>query len=288
MNVSDTEIQVHLGCFNYSRDKEMPLLEIRHYKGGTVYQIVTKSNEIVVVLTGTLCFSFGKTFSRQVAEKSIIILPVKHNCMIEMIEDTTLIIFRLDIAPSFCDHFSFETLHREKQRSKGKEKKDTHILHANNVIISYLNHLIVILNDGLYCSYLLEIKLREFLYILRYYYSMEELKAFFAPILSNDFKFLTLVRKNYEPTLTISDLAKRTHYSISGFEKRFKRVFGVSPSQWIQSQKAQAIYHEINCSTKTFAELGYEFGFSSPSHFNNFCKKMFNETPGNIRKKTIK
>jgi AraC-like DNA-binding protein len=59
----------------------------------------------------------------------------------------------------------------------------------------------------------------------------------------------------------------------------------MSPSQWMQVQKSRVIYHEINCSDKTFAELGYEFGFSSPSHFNNFCKKMFKCAPGTIRKK---
>jgi AraC-like DNA-binding protein len=80
-------------------------------------------------------------------------------------------------------------------------------------------------------------------------------------------------------------LAKKVNYSISGFEKRFKRVFDMSPYQWIQAQRAQAIYHEIHCSSKTFAELGYDFGFSSPSHFSNFCKQMFKETPGRLRKK---
>ena len=281
MKVSDTEKQVHLGCFNYSKDGKRPLIELKNYEKGVVLQMVTEYNKIIIVFTGTLNFSFEQRFNQHVCDGSIIVLPVKHNYRIEVMEDTTFLIFRLNTEFSFCDHFSIEMLYREK----GGKKDEAHILNANHVVMGYLNHLTTLLNDGLYCGYLLEIKLKEFLYLLRYYYPVQELKAFFTPILSDDFKFSALVWKNYHPTLTVSDLADKTNYSLSGFEKRFKKVFQESPSQWLISQKARAIYHEINCSTKTFAELGYEFGFSSPAHFNNFCKKVFKETPGSIRKK---
>jgi AraC-like DNA-binding protein len=284
MTDREREIQVHLDCFNYSKNKDNPLIEIRRYNSGTTHQIVASTNAIVVILNGTLNYSLGQTISKQAAAGTIVMLPIKHHCLIEMIEDTTLIILRLDIDINFCDHFSLEMLYREKRKKKEK-KGGIKTLEANSIVISYLNCLAMLLNDGLYCGYLLELKLKEFLYILRYYYPLQELKDFFASILSDDFKFLMHVMKNYDPTLTVDDLVKKMHYSLSGFEKRFKKVFDMPPSQWLQAQKARAVYHEINCTTKTSSELGYEFGFSSPSHFNNFCKRVFNNSPGNIRKK---
>ncbi|MCL2289409.1 MAG: AraC family transcriptional regulator [Bacteroidetes bacterium] len=282
MNVPNEEIQVHLNCFNYGKSKEVPLIEIKNYESGSVHQITNKSNMIVIVLSGVICFSFGKTYNKQATKGSIIMHPAKYASKIEIKEDVTLVIFHLDVSLNFCDHFSFEMLYKEK---KEKKNEGTYILNANNVIKNYLTLLTTVLNDGLYCNYLLEIKLKEFLFLLRFYYPMEELKAFFAQILTDDLEFSEFIRKHSSSDMLISDLAKKMHYSTSGFEKRFKKVFDMSPSQWMQSQKAQAIYHEINCSTKTFAELGYEFGFSSPSHFNSFCKKHFNNSPGNIRKK---
>jgi len=284
MNVPNEEIQVHLGCFNYGKNKEIPL-EIRHYESGGVHQMTAKSNEIIAILSGVLNFSFGKTHNKQAVEGSITILPVECDCKIEIKEDVTLVIFRLDISLSFCDHLPFEMLYGEKEKKINEKVKEAYILNANSVIKNYLNLLSVVLNDGLYCSYYLELKLREFLFLLRFYYPIEDLGAFFFQILTDDFYFSELVKKHLNSDISISDLAKKIHYSTSGFEKRFKKVFGISPSQWKQSQKAQAIYHEINCSTKTFAELGYEFGFSSPSHFNSFCKKHFDSSPGNIRRK---
>jgi AraC-like DNA-binding protein len=117
---------------------------------------------------------------------------------------------------------------------------------------------------------------------------MKDLRAFFSAILSDDLKFSLHIMREYHPALTVGDLAKKMNYSLTGFEKRFKKVFDMPPSKWMQTQRAQAIYHEINCSDKTIAELGYEFGFSSPSHFNNFCRKIFKESLGNIRKRNKK
>jgi AraC-like DNA-binding protein len=283
MKVPDSEIQIHLDCYTYCKNKEKPLIEIKHFRKGTVQQLVTFSNEIVAIYKGTLNYSFGQTLNKQATEGAITMLPAKRNWMFEAVEDVSIIIFRLDIALSFCDHLSFEMLNREKKREKNQEKM--HFLYANDVIIEYFTHLMRLLSDGLYCGYLLNIKLKELLYLLRYYYCMQELNAFFASVLSDDLEFSILVMKAYNPKLTVNDLAKEMHYSLSGFEKRFKKVFDTSPSQWLRTQRMQAIYHEINCSSKTISELGYEFGFSSPSHFNNFCKKVFNCTPGSLRKK---
>jgi AraC-like DNA-binding protein len=286
MNVPNEEIQVHLGCFSYGKNKEVPLIEIRCSESGSVHQMATKSNLIVVVLSGVLNFSFGKTYNQQATEGSIVMFPAQHDYKIEIKEDATVVIFRLDINLSFCDHFSLEMLYtKERRERKKRQGTEAYTLNANSVIKNYLNNLTTVLNDGLYCSYLLEIKLREFLFLLRFYYPMEELEAFFSQILTDDFEFSASIRKHLDSNISISDLAEKMHYSTSGLEKRFKKVFGISPFQWKQSQKAQAIYHEINCSTKTFAELAYEFGFSSPPHFDSFCKKYFNNSPGNIRRK---
>ena len=76
-----------------------------------------------------------------------------------------------------------------------------------------------------------------------------------------------------------------THYSLSGFQKRFKKVFGVSAYHWMKDVRSKSIYHQINSTEKSFKEISDEYGFSSPSHFNDFCKVHFGTTPGRIRRK---
>jgi AraC-like DNA-binding protein len=73
---------------------------------------------------------------------------------------------------------------------------------------------------------------------------------------------------------------------MSGFKKRFAQTFGTSPQRWIQREKAKKIYHEINCTLKSFKEIAKEYGFSSPAHFDKFCKIMYDMSPGALREST--
>jgi len=281
MNTFDKP-QVHSGCYNYNNSNNASV-ELNNYKKGDRIQVVTESNRIIVVLKGIANLYFDQRAGKKLCSGAMLLLPSKNNYELEIVEDITIITFQLSTNFSFCEHFSIEMLYKEKVE-KVKEKL---ILYANPVIMNYLALIETLLNDNFYCDYFLGVKLKELFYLLRHYYSKQDLKEFFSPILSEDFKFSSFVLENYDPTLTVGELAKKTNYSISGFEKRFKKVFNISPSQWIQSKKSKEIYHEINCSSKTFAEIGYDFGFSSPSHFNNFCKKVFGNTPGKIRRKGL-
>jgi len=221
MDVPIGDIEIHRNCFSYnnfvdSKNQGDSLVKVKHFEKGSTHRIVAKSNMIVAVLKGSLRFSFGQTLDREATDGSIIMHPIDYGCVVEIEEDTTVIIFYLNIDLNFCDHFSFDMLYKEEQKKKGKQT-EIHTLKANDIITTYLTNLNAFLNDKFYCSYFLEIKLKEFLYLLRYYNSLQELKAFFRPILSNDFSFFTLVMRNYDPALTAEDLAKTA-------EKHIKNV----------------------------------------------------------------
>lgn len=139
--------------------------------------------------------------------------------------------------------------------------------------MGFLRMLNTCITDQLKCIYYFEIKIKELL-------------NFFYPLLTKDTHFSDIILRNYNKVKTVKDLADLTHYSISGFEKRFKRVFGISPYKWLKKQKAKNIYREINYSVKTFKEISLEYDFTSPSHLNNFCKTNFGDTPGNIRRQS--
>lgn len=272
----------HLSCFNY--EGENSLMTLIDYKAGDFVEICPKFNLVVFVVSGSVRFSYGEYMNVPAKEGDIIVHPGNYNCKVKYFSDTTILSFRLSMDLSFCNHFSFEMLSRERGEQIGGANR-LHLMQANETVKSYLNGLLNYLRDGMRCHYFLELKIKEMLYIFRGYYPKEELAAFFGPMLNSDFHFSNMVYQVYSEATSVSELAKMLNYSLSGFGKRFKRVFNVSAYQWIQEQKAKNIYHEISCSNKTFTEMSFEYGFSSPSHFNDFCKKYFNATPGNIRKR---
>ena len=76
------------------------------------------------------------------------------------------------------------------------------------------------------------------------------------------------------------------NYTVSGFEKRFKRVFGVSPYKWMNNQKAKMIFQQVRTTDLTLKEISANFGFTSLSRFNDFCKTNLGKPPGDIREKS--
>ena len=277
----------HFSCFNYSSG-ENTLIKLLNLKKNETTDICPEGNCIIFVISGELTFSYGAHVNIFAKTMNAIVHPANLNCRITTNSETDLLIMQLNVNMSFCDHFSFEMLMQENlgKGHSGVKSLNIHIMEANKSVEHYLLGLVDCFTDGLRCTYLLEMKIKELLFLFRAYYSKDELRAFFSPILNNDLMFSLKVHSCYNnnSSITVNQLAHLMNYSLSGFEKKFRKVFAMSAYQWIQNKMAQSIYHDINCGTKTFSELAYEYNFSSPAHFNTFCKRKFNASPGSIRK----
>jgi len=68
------------------------------------------------------------------------------------------------------------------------------------------------------------------------------------------------------------------------FTRRFNTIFGQTPYEWMQKEKAKLIYGEICCTNKSLKEIADEYGFTDKANFNRFCKTFYERTPGDIRK----
>jgi AraC-like DNA-binding protein len=279
-------VEEHLSCFNYSAGNKT-LIDLVNVKYGEYVEFCPQVNIIVFILEGKFNFSYGSYLNVAGKAKDIFIHPAGLNCKVVAESDVTIMYMQMNTDLSFCDHFSFEMLLQENADEKEDSEPYLHMLEANARVEHFLNGLADYITDGLRCSYLMEMKIKEVLYLLRAYYTKEELKLFFKPILNNDLTFSMRVNNLYNSNISVQELSKSLNYSLSGFEKKFKRVFGTTANKWLQMKRAQSIYHDINCSTKTFSELAYEYNFSSPAHFNTFCRKQFNITPGNLRKRYL-
>lgn len=273
----------HTSCFHYQKGKDNIIQKIEVLKGEKC-RIPSNMNKIIFLLKGRLSVSFEKHLNQRVLAGEFFFFPPQDHYICEAVESATLLLFTLNIDINFCDHSSLEML---VEKGRQHFQKEFVVLKTNNILKQYLDLLVDYETDGLKCTYLFELKIKELLFLLRAYYTKESLYAFFSPMLTNDVEFSNKVHQNYIKIKSVKELAKLLNYSPSGFEKRFKRVFGMPAYQWIKTKKARSIYHEINCTKKTFSEIGFEYGFSSSSYFNDFCKANFGMTPGEIRSKNF-
>ena len=273
----------HTSCFQYST--HVPTIEIVELKAEQNIQADLDFNQIVFVIKGLLAVTSKKIQDREIKTEESILIPLHTPCVITAMEDVKMMVLRLNFNITFCDRLPLELF----LETYGKLKKNANmeVLEPNQRLTDFVNTLQEYIKDGLKCTFFFDIKIHEFLFLIRAYYDKRIVFDFFKPIYSTDFVFSSDVYRNIDHVKTVKEMADILKYSLSGFEKKFKKVFSTSPYQWMQEQKAKKIYHEIHCSKKTFTEMAFEYDFSSPAHFNVFCKQFFGCTPGDLRKENM-
>jgi len=277
-------VEEHTSCFQYSSID--PAIRIVELKESEILQVFSDSNDIYFTINGEIDITSKKIRNKKIKANESILIPLHNPCVITAMTDTIIMVIQLNFNITFCDRLPLELL----LELHGKIKKDSGnigLLEPNQKLTNLVNMIKDYINDGLKCSFFFDIKIHEFLFLIRAYYNKEEVFDFFKPIYSTDFVFSNNIYKNIDNVKTVKELANVLNYSLSGFEKKFKRVFNISPYQWMQEQKAKKIYHEIHCSKKTFTEMAFEYDFSSPAHFNVFCRLHFGKTPGDLRKENM-
>ncbi|MDU1891384.1 MAG: helix-turn-helix domain-containing protein [Dysgonomonas sp.] len=282
------DIHEHATCINYddvsSNPDAKPNIEFLNIPKGRDRENTISESKIMLVMKGEFSISYDTHIDEKVSKGKMLLLPSSSKYIARIEEDASILIFRLREKVELCDRVNLEQLfNRYKDKCKEQEGK-FNLLDIKKEVEGFINGLTSYISDGLKCRYFLELKLKEFFYLMRVYYSKEELAYFFYPLLSSDTNFSEFVYNNYNKVKTVQDLAALSNYSHSGFIKHFKKTFGVPAYQWMKRQKANKILHEINCSDKTIKQICDDYDFSSLSQFNDFCKSNFGMPPSQLRK----
>ena len=289
-------LEEHSNCINYIKEDRPPIEKKNINMGQNWVLNAVCDNKLIFVIRGTASVSYDNILNMDVNKGNIILLPLGSEMKVFAQKETSVFIVRLLNNTIFCDRFSYRQLVTEIENKQTNidvvEKKDDtycsnndYLLNMNDSIWYFINNLDERIEDGLRCSTLFSLKLKELFILFRAYYTKEDLHRFFKPLLYTDQDFFNIVMTNYRNVKTVNELAEFTNYSFSGFEKKFKRIFNISAGKWLKSKKSEIIYQELVAGSKTFKHLCSEYGFSSPSHLNTYCKRNFGLTPGEIRKK---
>jgi AraC-like DNA-binding protein len=237
---------------------------------------------IIIIIKGVAYVSYGQQANMRVQAGDMFVLPPHSEIRVEAISALESVHFCMLNKYNLCKNFPVKKLLDKGEQSS---RNLSIVLKANKRIMDYVDLLKDVVDDGVQYSYYFDLKQNEFLYYLGTYYSDEELSEFLAPIDNSDSVFSEKIYEHLNEIKTLEDIARVTGYSYSGIKKKFERLFGVSFTKWIAKQKSYRVYQEINNSNKTFREIAADLGFASASHLDSFCKKMFQMTPGEIRKK---
>lgn len=92
------------------------------------------------------------------------------------------------------------------------------------------------------------------------------------------------IHTHYGENLDVKRLAKLAGVSQSQFERRFNRIFGSTPYEYLLRVRIAAARTLLETTDRTIADIACETGFYDHSHFTRTFKRIIGVSPGHYRK----
>lgn len=97
-------------------------------------------------------------------------------------------------------------------------------------------------------------------------------------------KVVAHIHENYDQNMDVRAMAKLAEVSLSQFERRFAKVLGVSPYEYLMRVRVTAARKMLESTSRTISDIACECGFYDHSHFTRIFKRIVGISPGCYRK----
>ena len=271
----------HKACGNYISDYNVGFKNCQIKQGEFIIPANKEYHCLFFLINGRIDLYYDAQIYH-LRKDTVWFIPMSSDYKISAGTDATLLMNYFNKPIDFCEKSAMESLSVFLE-----QKTYTSMLRVNKPLKKFLLNLVFYMNEGIYCKHFHEIKQKELLFILRYFYTKRDLAGLFAPIISKNLDFKNTVLANYLNASSVKELAQICNYSLSSFNRTFKKNFEENPYIWLQNQKIKYITGRLSDKSIPLGQIIDEFRFSSPSHFTIFCKKHLNLTPSQFRKQHI-
>lgn len=99
---------------------------------------------------------------------------------------------------------------------------------------------------------------------------------------------LLFIAENLQSTLTVKELAERSHLSTDHFSRTFKKQMGMGPNLYIQSKRIQRAQLLLLTTNDSLEQIAHKVGMDNFSYFSRTFKKLLGKTPGSFRKEQFR
>jgi len=161
-------------------------------------------------------------------------------------------------------------------------------INGDQILAAYMQSIMLLFkNPFLVDEEVLALKLREIILIL----SKMDISGV-QQILKNLFNPTSVVFKKTIEThlfsqLSLDDLASLTNNSLSSFQRQFKKLYKVTPANYMRNKRLEKAADLLKISDLSITEISDECVFSDIAHFSNSFKEKYNSTPSEYRLENI-
>ena len=268
-------INEHLSCNNYLPEVDLGFTCCEPSEKIIVQSDYVSRNYLFFFIEGKASVSCNQFCNRTFNAGEMVMIPRSAKLCWEADKGSLVLILGFNTPQNPCDKFDFQSL----GKLSSKIKYDFQPLPIRYPLTKFNEVLIFLLKNKMNCGHLHILKQQELFFILRGFYTKEELAILFYPIICKDMDFKDLIVKNSKNVNNINELIERSCMGKSNFHEKFREVFGMTAKQWMLKQKEQMVQYEMSKPKATIKDVMAACGFDSPAMFNQFCRQRFGSTP---------
>jgi AraC-like DNA-binding protein len=94
---------------------------------------------------------------------------------------------------------------------------------------------------------------------------------------------VTYVLRHYDEPIEVTRLAELAHLSVSQFDRRFKRLYQMTPMHYVSRVRIYAASEALTTCDRSIAEIAVACGFYDQSYFTKQFRRQFSQTPSDYR-----
>ena len=158
-------------------------------------------------------------------------------------------------------------------------------IEVNRLLMNFKESINILLdNPELADENIIKTKLKEFVLLMTKSQGapsqLDFLAGLFKPL---DIEFKSTIHHNLYSNLSIDELARLCHLSISSFKRKFQETFQTSPKKYISQKKLEKAASLLKNESLRISDIAYEVGFDSLATFNRNFTSTYGKSPSEYR-----
>lgn len=260
-------------------------------KAGFSYHIILKGESLnafwkyhgvlIFIIRGAIRVSADDMQPLVVRKSQMFFWDEREKYVFNLLTDIEIVCFSFNSLLCSCDKTIFQHLSGHRFQEKTRIMK----LSYSEPLITFLQLLVYYLEKKVDDYLLYEAKQNEMFLLFRIVFTDKDIFRFFGLLTGKSFDFKMQVLENYSKVKDVGELSGLLGYGKNTFRLKFKKEFGTSVYRWLQEKKSKEIVRRLTLYDDNFTKLVDDFGFSSYSHFNKFCKSQYGLTPSELRER---
>ena len=158
-------------------------------------------------------------------------------------------------------------------------------IEVDRLLVNFKESISILLdNPELADESIIQTKLKEFVLLIAKSQDapsqLDFLAALFKPL---DIEFKSTIQHNIYANLSLEELARLCHLSISSFKRKFQETFNTSPKKYLSKKKVEKAAALLKEDSSRVSDIAYEVGFDSLATFNRNFYTIYRKSPSDYR-----